>query len=129
MSRTASGCCEGVAHEARSSYMAAVCACAPTHSTLLAQRPSTSKAGRSRSEVIRSALIRTVATFFVEKGLSLIFCLHIFIMPPAVWYSSRECVFKLSYGEGPFPSAYLATGGDNGHWRAAESCCRGCHAR
>ena len=50
-------------------------------------------------------------------------------MSSAVRYSSRKCIFKLTYREGPFPSAYLSTGGHNGHWRAAESCGRGCHTR
>lgn len=58
MSRTASGNCEEAAREERSLYMAVVCACAPTHSTLSAPRPFTSKADRSRFEVTGGLLFR-----------------------------------------------------------------------
>lgn len=58
MSRTASGNCEEAAREERSLYMAVVCACAPTHSTLSAPRPFISKVDRSRFEVIGGLLFR-----------------------------------------------------------------------
>ena len=90
MSRTASGNCEEAAREERSLYMAVVCACAPTHSTLSAPRPSTSKVDRSRFEVTTNqegSYLEYGYVLCVELGISVTLLLTIlYVLCSAVFF-------------------------------------------